>query len=109
MKDRVLGLIAFLLVTTPAIAGEPPTRALYAAKVTFQFKADVVNPLQAISAHFPKGDTSVSLSAVGNNDLFELTVLDADPKIAASRANELAVGLQAAWSKTTVNIWKKAE
>ena len=100
--------------TSQAIVESKPIRnVLYSAKATLEFNgAAGVDAEQTIRAYLPKDDTSVTVSAVQNTNLFEIIVSSTDPQLAATRANNLVLLVQDALikdKKAFVKLREKAE
>ncbi len=84
------------------------------AKATFEFgAANNAADEEAIRALLPKNDPSVTLLPVRNTGLYEIGVHDSDPQLAAQRANNFALMLQAKLATTNPDkrfkLWERAE
>lgn len=109
MKTTPLYVVCFFVVAVFCGCSRTPY-----AKATFEFGAanNTVDE-QEIRALLPKNDPSVELLTVRNTCLYEIGVHDANPQLAANRANDLAEMLQMKLSETNrgkrFKIWEPAE
>ena len=106
-----LALVAFHCSSALA-APDAPVPA-YFAKVTVEVTPSDSSAEQRLRAHLPKNDSSVTLEAIPNTNLFSIGIIAADPQSAAKRANEIAVTIQGALGSEAkpklLKIWEKAE
>ena len=91
-KHHILVIVAALAVSLSAHAQE----ALYTAKAAIEFKpAPGTNAVKVLTDNLPRGEQWVTLEPVKDTTVFEILATGADAKGAATRANQVALGLQA--------------
>jgi capsular polysaccharide biosynthesis protein len=66
-----------------------------------------VDPVKAVEKYLPMNDPSITVEEVRNTGLVNISIVDADPKKAADRANALARMVQTNMAKAQAGEWIK--
>lgn len=113
MKAFITSLIALILAFT-LHAEDVSHFAIYYAQAVIEFiPASGVDANKVLAANLPRGDLSVTVQKVPHTTLFKILVSATDPKVAALRANQIALSLQSLLNDPDggdkpVRIWQKA-